>query len=164
MPQLDVSTFSSQLFWLIISFSLLYLLLSKLCLPSLNKILQERDFKVSSALKRAHQAKAEAERVKSEYQAIVDHAVQNKNLMIHKAIKDLSNIADEKIAEHDKKCAKLIKASEKKMKDFEDSSKENIEQIAKDASNTILNNVFGINSSEESITKALEEVRGSYDV
>ena len=164
MPQLDVSTFSSQLFWLIISFSLLYLLLSKLCLPSLNKILQERDFKVSSALKRAHQAKAEAERVKAEYQAILDHAVQNKNLMINKAIKDLSNIADEKIAEHDKKCAKLIKSSEKKMKDFEDSSKENIEQIAKDASNTILNNVFGVNSSEKSITKALEEVRGSYDV
>jgi len=164
MPQLDVSTFSSQLFWLILSFSLLYLLLSKLCLPSLNKILEERDSKISDALKRAHQAKTEAERVKAEYQAILSHAAQNKNLMLDKAMKDLSNIADEKLAEHDKKCAKMIKASEKKMQDFEVSSKENIAQVAKDASNAILTDVFGINSSEESITKALQEVRGGSDV
>jgi F-type H+-transporting ATPase subunit b len=164
MPQLDVSTFSSQLFWLILSFSLLYLLLSKLCLPSLNKILEERDSKISDALKRAHQAKTEAERVKAEYQAILTHAAQNKNLMLDKAMKDLSNIADEKLAEHDKKCTKMIKASEKKMQDFEVSSKENIAQVAKDASNAILTDVFGIKSSEESITKTLQEVRGSYDV
>lgn len=42
MPQFDISTFGAQLFWLTVSFSFLYLLISKFIAPKAEEILTSR--------------------------------------------------------------------------------------------------------------------------
>lgn len=42
MPQFDVSSFSSQLFWLIIFFSLLYLVVSQYLAPKIERLISQR--------------------------------------------------------------------------------------------------------------------------
>ncbi len=60
-PPFDVATFQSQLFWLALSFILLYVLLSKLILPKLGGIIEERKNKIASDLDEAARMKAEAD-------------------------------------------------------------------------------------------------------
>jgi F-type H+-transporting ATPase subunit b len=61
MPQLDIATFASQLFWLYVSFGLLIVLLSIFALPKIGGVLEERQKRIDGNLDKATQWKAEAE-------------------------------------------------------------------------------------------------------
>jgi F-type H+-transporting ATPase subunit b len=77
MPQLDITTFSPQLFWLAISFILLLVLMSRVALPRVTKVLEQREERIGGNLERAEKLKAEADAVLAAYQkAMADARVQ----------------------------------------------------------------------------------------
>ncbi|HWT96066.1 MAG TPA: hypothetical protein VN229_00565 [Terriglobales bacterium] len=77
MPQLDVTTFSPQLFWLAISFIVLLVLMSRLVLPRVGKVLAQREERIGGNLERAEKLKAEADAVLAAYQkAMADARAQ----------------------------------------------------------------------------------------
>jgi F-type H+-transporting ATPase subunit b len=71
MPQLDPSSFASQLFWLLISFCCLYFAMSRVALPAISRILQTRSDKLDNDLKAAEQAKIKAENVEFQYNSLL---------------------------------------------------------------------------------------------
>ncbi|MGE3740510.1 MAG: hypothetical protein AB7I59_13525, partial [Geminicoccaceae bacterium] len=60
LPQLDASTFPSQIFWLIVSFATLCWLLSRKALPRVSDILEARQSRISSDLDQAAALRNEA--------------------------------------------------------------------------------------------------------
>lgn len=68
MPQLDPSGFSSQLFWLTLSFVSLYILLAKILLPRIGSILEVRADTIKSSIEEAEKLKSEAERTRDAYE------------------------------------------------------------------------------------------------
>jgi len=68
MPQLDYHTFIPQLFWLAISFVILYLLMSRLALPKVRAAIEGRRQHLDSDLGRAATLKEEAEAALAAYQ------------------------------------------------------------------------------------------------
>ena len=65
MPQLDISTFSNQIFWLVITLVIIYLVLSKIALPRIASVLSDRQMTISNDLAKAEdlkQAAIDAER------------------------------------------------------------------------------------------------------
>jgi len=56
MPQFDVSSFDSQIFWLVVSFALLYVLMSRLVLPRIGHTIEAREAKIQADLAAAQQA------------------------------------------------------------------------------------------------------------
>ena len=74
MPQLDLSTFPSQIFWLAVFFVVLYLLMAKLAIPRIERVIDERRTRVESDLDKAGQMKSEAEAVILAYQKALDDA------------------------------------------------------------------------------------------
>jgi F-type H+-transporting ATPase subunit b len=69
MPQFDATTFPSQLIWLAITFVLLYLVLSRVALPRIASVLEERQKRIGGDLEKAEELKAEAEQVLAEHEA-----------------------------------------------------------------------------------------------
>jgi F-type H+-transporting ATPase subunit b len=63
VPQLDVSTYVPQLFWLAVTFVALLLLMSRVALPRVGKALDARRQHLDLDLARAAEIKAEAEAV-----------------------------------------------------------------------------------------------------
>jgi len=164
MPQLDISTFLPQLFWLFICFGLLYLLLSKICIPQLDKIFAKRDSKISEDLAAAHKAKEEALKLKITYEKALAKAIQTKSEMLEQGAKELAKIAEDKLAELDKELAAMISNSEKKMSSFRKSAETDVEKIAKEAATLILNKLSNSDVKEKTIAEAIKNSKedGSY--
>lgn len=74
MPQLDVSTFPSQLFWLAISFLVLYLLMARLTVPRIESVVESRRHRIEGDLDRAARMKSEAEAVIAAYEKALGDA------------------------------------------------------------------------------------------
>jgi F-type H+-transporting ATPase subunit b len=68
MPQLDVSTFVPQLFWLAVTFGLLLLLMTRVGLPRVGGLIEARRRRVDEDLARAAELKTEAEAALAAYQ------------------------------------------------------------------------------------------------
>jgi F-type H+-transporting ATPase subunit b len=68
MPQLDVTTFPSQLFWLGVSFIVLYLVLSTMAVPKIVRILGIREETIEEKINTASTYREEAEILLNEYE------------------------------------------------------------------------------------------------
>ncbi len=76
-PQLDVTTYSSQVFWLAIMFALLYVLMSRLALPRVTEVLDMRQTQINSNLDRAAQLNSEADSARQAFETILSDAQEN---------------------------------------------------------------------------------------
>ena len=93
MPQLDFSTFVPQIFWLFVSLSILYLILSKYALPRVSDVIEERKDIIAHDIDEAKKFSLDSKKAiedltlkmskaKSESQQIVNNAlieVKSKN-------------------------------------------------------------------------------------
>jgi F-type H+-transporting ATPase subunit b len=61
IPQMDQTWFANQLFWLAISFTLLFIVVSKVIAPSIHTVLHTRESAINDAIAEASHARAEAE-------------------------------------------------------------------------------------------------------
>ena len=87
MPQLDATTYASQILWLIITFSILYYLLKTKALPRVADILEARQERISNDLDKAAALRAEAEAAAEEYAKVVAEAQEKASAAI-KATRD----------------------------------------------------------------------------
>lgn len=60
-PAFDASTFPSQIFWLAISFVILYVVLSRVILPKLGGVIEQRKGRIAADLDEAARMKSEAD-------------------------------------------------------------------------------------------------------
>lgn len=74
MPQLDASTYASQIFWLVIAFVVLYRLLATRALPRLTEIIEARQDRIGADLERAARLRDEAEAAAERYKQVVAEA------------------------------------------------------------------------------------------
>ena len=74
MPQFDVTTYPSQIFWLIVCFAALFFVLSKLLIPKISEVLQVRQEKIEDDLMRAEKLKNEAADVLEAYNKAIAEA------------------------------------------------------------------------------------------
>ena len=86
MPQLDITTYSSQIFWLIVTFGVLYYLVVRKALPHISEVLESRQAKIDDDLKIAAARKEEAGQVLAEYEAArqASHAQAHRPLVAHR--------------------------------------------------------------------------------
>ncbi|NKD86641.1 F0F1 ATP synthase subunit B' [Haematospirillum jordaniae] len=84
MPQFEPSTFASQLFWLAVTFTLLYVLVSRYAIPRLGEIMEQRQRTVEDDLDRAKQLKAETETsIRAYEKALTDARSKAQDLLRH---------------------------------------------------------------------------------
>ena len=65
MPQLDISAFSPQIIWLIITFTLLYVLMAKVALPRIGSILEQRQARIDDNLDAAQNLRNESNAIQT---------------------------------------------------------------------------------------------------
>jgi F-type H+-transporting ATPase subunit b len=104
MPQLDVSTFPTQIFWLVVTFAVLYVLMAKLALPRIEAAVEGRRTRIEGDLDRAGRMKTEAEAVIAAYEKALADARHQAQLTMKETTDRLNAAA----AERQKAAAKVI--------------------------------------------------------
>ena len=61
LPQLDPSTYASQVFWLLLSFAVLYFIISRFAAPKIGGVIEEREARIRGDLDAATDAKKASE-------------------------------------------------------------------------------------------------------
>lgn len=74
MPQIDVSTFVSQAFWLVLCFCTLWALLSLFIMPKMANIKEQRKRKINEYLFKAEALKTQAQQAIDTYNKIIGDA------------------------------------------------------------------------------------------
>ena len=159
MPQLDFSTYFSQFFWLVLTFFLLFLFLSKIFLPRILNIFELRSKTISESIRAAHIAKDEASRLKKEYEQMLSLASKARSEKLEECSREITRMVEAKLLEQEVKLKEQFLQAELRIRDFEASCSEDVSSVAKIAINEIVSNLNLTNFSKEKIDVILEQVK-----
>lgn len=88
LPQMDVTNYPSQLFWLAVMFAVLYAVFSRWTLPAFSATMEERAQRIHADLEAAKSLKEEAEAVHTAYEASLADARAQAAAMFQAAEED----------------------------------------------------------------------------
>lgn len=89
MPQLDPISYSSQMFWLLVSFLMLYSIVSFFIAPRIKKVLDKREDIIHTHVDKADEITNNAKKVMLEYQQAIEEAEKNSKYKKEQALKEL---------------------------------------------------------------------------
>ena len=157
MPQLNPEFWISQVFWLVVTFGILLIVLSKFILPNIRNNLEKRKSQIMENIEIADNQKIDSEKNIKEYDRII--------LDAKVAAKKTFNLAKEKIQlDLTKKKEKIeselnseIDVVEKEINDLKKSAPEKISLIAVDTASEIVNKLIGVEVNKSNVSAIVNE-------
>lgn len=98
MPQFDVATFASQIFWLILCFGFLCLIMVRLLVPRLTSALEAREQRLQEDKDRALTLNREAAALKEKNLARLAEARDKAHFLVNQAFQEVHQIKANRIA------------------------------------------------------------------
>lgn len=132
MPQLDFTTFPSQIFWLIVAVVTLYFILSRLALPRIASAIEERHDAIEDDLDRASEFRRRALDAEKAYEAALAAAKSKAQEIAAAARAEVQKDLDAAIAKADAEIAARSAESEKRIGEIRDAAIANIGAVAAD--------------------------------
>ena len=165
MPQLDPTTFVPQLFWLMVTFVLLYLVMWKIAIPRISDVLQDRQKRIDSDLEKAEELKKEAQSVREAYEKLVTNA-SNKAQETIRAARE--KVAADALAQHASLTEKITdqtSAAENRISAAKNQALADIRTVAVEATQLAASKLIGQKISEReveaAVSKSLDKERRS---
>jgi len=158
LPQLDFSTYTPQLFWMVVIFVLLYVFFARKTLPDLSGTIENRKNHIDSDLKEAEKLTAEADLVQQNYHASIESSQDKAAKSIHDVEAKMKKKAEDAAedfrarseAEMSKAEANILKAQEKALGDMT--------SIAATAAQAAVAKIIGTSIDEKTAKSAVEKV------
>ena len=113
MPQLDTSTFTSQLFWLVVCFFSMMFIMSKFIIPKIADIMEQRQRKIDGYLNKAADLKEQAEAALRKYQNALAAATEKADKSLADTKDEMNRLISDKQSELEARLQKKIKEGEK---------------------------------------------------
>ena len=158
MPQLNPEFWISQIFWLTLTFGILYIVLSKLILPKISANLELRRSQIQENIEAADKQREESETKLKEYEEIILKSKLNAKKIFketrEKALKDI-NLKKDSL---DGQINEEIKKAEAEINALKKNAPEKINKIAIEASSEILKNLIGTEINNSSISAMVNEL------
>jgi F-type H+-transporting ATPase subunit b len=158
MPQLNPEFWASQIFWLVLIFSSLYLIMWKIFLPKITYTLENRKSKVVNDLNEAEKLKENAEKKLKEYNVIIENSKKEANKIIEDSRKKLEQDIENKKKKFHNEIEKEIVQAEKEIKELKKTSMLSINSIAAETSFDIIKQVVGIEVNKSSISAIVNDL------
>jgi len=156
MPQLDISTFAPQLFWLAIWFVVLYLLMAKLALPRVSRAIETRRRRREDDLARAAQLKADAEAASAAYQRALAEARVQAQATIKETSDRLAADAAERQRALAASLAEQIAEAERRIAGTKEQALAEVRGIAVDVGRSVVEKLTGVAPDPAAMTAAVE--------
>ena len=158
MPQLNPEFWVSQIFWLTITFGILYVVLSKFILPKISANLEVRKSQILDNIEAAEKQREESELKIKEYEKIVQSSKNEaKNYFKQTREKLLKNINLKKDS-LDKELNLEVQKGESEIQELRDKAPEKINKIAVETSADLLQQLIGADVNSSSISAIVDDL------
>ena len=158
MPQLNPEFWISQIFWLTLTFGILYIALSKLILPKISANLELRKSQIQENVEAAEKQRESSETKLKEYDSIIlKSKLEAKNIFKdarEKVIKDINS----KKETLDKQIDVEIQKAEKEIDLLRKSAPEKINKIAIETSSELVKKLIGVDVNNSSISAIVDDL------
>ncbi|MBL0948553.1 hypothetical protein [Brevundimonas sp.] len=143
LPQFEFQWWAGQIFWLLIIFAVLYVLLSRVFLPRLRRVKDERAGTIAAAVEAARQVQAEAAGQAEIAKAEVEQARAASRATAAAAKARVTETANARAAEEEAVVNARIAAAEAAIGKTRDAAMSNVSTIASDTTRAIVEKLTG---------------------
>lgn len=162
MPQLNPESFTSQIFWLVVTFIIFFLIAWRVGLPKIGRVLEDRRERIDRDVSKAVDLRNEAEAVLAEYEKLSAEGRASAQVVIREA-NELA--AAEAAAEHEKLGKKLagdIEKAERRIAEARSSALEGIGDVAAEIAQSAAAKLIGLEVSktdaEGAVSRAVKDL------
>jgi F-type H+-transporting ATPase subunit b len=159
-PPFDAQTFASQLFWLVLIFAALYLLMSRVALPRVGAILEDRRRRIDDDLAQAQRLKGESDAAIAAHEKALVEARTRAQALAAETRERAAAAAAARRKEVDAGLNARISEAEKSIAATRSAAMTNVRGIAGEAAAAIVERLTGMvpakNEVADAVGKALE--------
>ena len=158
MPQLNPEFWISQIFWLTLTFSILYIILSKLILPKISSNLELRKSQIQDNIEAADKRRESSEAKLKEYDNIILKSKSDAKNILGDAKENALKEINAKRETIEKQIDEEIEKAEQEINVLKKSAPEKINRIAKEMASEILKKLIGSEINNSSISAIVDDL------
>jgi F-type H+-transporting ATPase subunit b len=154
-PPFDATSFPGQIFWLVLTFGVLYFLMSKIALPRVSEIIETRQSKIDGDLKSAAIMQEKARLAGEAYEKLLADAKANAQSIGQKAKDSANSTADAQRKTIEADTANKIAVSEAQIVATRDKAMTNVAGIATSTAAEIVKRITGVAPKADELKSAV---------
>lgn len=154
MPQLDFSTWPNQIFWLMVTLVVIYLVLTRIALPRIAAVLAERAGKITNDLAAAEELKQKAVAAEKAYNDALVRARTEASKIVAEAKAEIQKDLNVAIAKADAEIAAKAAQSEGRIGEIKAGAMDAVAEVARDTAAALVA-AMGGKADEAAIAAAL---------
>ncbi len=155
MPQFDPTFFTTQLFWLYVTFVVLYVLLSTIAMPKIGEVLEERQRKIDDNLDKAAALKTDAEAAIALYEKALASSRAEAQQILRTSGEALAKQAEQRQKELGERLAAQIKAGEARIMAAKDQALAHVREVAADVAKSASTRLTGVVLDDAKVSAAV---------
>ena len=138
MPQLDFSTFPSQIFWLLVTLVVIYFVLSRVALPRIGGVLAQGQGTITNDLAAAEELKQKAVGAEKAYNDALISARAEAAKIVAAAKADIQKDLDKALAKGNAEISAKAAESEKRIGEIRAGAEAAVTEVAKDTAKELV--------------------------
>lgn len=160
MPQFAIDTWLGQIVWLVISFGILYFILSRFILPRIGGGITERSDRIADDLDAAGRMQKEAEQAGRAYDSAVADAKAKAHNIAETTRKSVdAEIAKEvEVAEHDFSVKQA--SADARIRKIKEAAMAKIDTVAADTTSALIEKLLNIKPTAAQVKSAVAQAKG----
>ena len=163
MPQLNPEFFVSQLFWLAVFFTFLFIFLWRVSLPRIAKVLENRQNIIDENLSSAKELQEKAMEIEKKINDQINNAKLETDKKIKETISTLQEDVSSQLASLDKDLETKVSNAEKEILKSKDNQMKNINSEIANITKLTVGKITDIEFSENELNKVIEKHKGSFN-
>ena len=160
LPQLDFTTYPTQIFWMFVFFIILYIFFAKRTLPEISSSVETRREQVENDLGDAQKLKDEAEEIRSKYEAALHDAKEQASKLFQEIEDDIKSGQSSRLEAFKDRSTKLVQETEARIEKATESAMADTQSIAAEVASVAAEKIVGIPTDlkkAESLVKNIQK-------
>jgi len=155
LPQLDFSTFPNQIFWLVVTLVVIYMVLSRVALPRIASVLAERQGTITNYIAAAEELREKAAEAEAAYDKALADARAEAGRIGAETKAEVQAEIDVGIKKADGEIAARTAESEVKIAEIRDGATAAVREVAKDTAEAVVA-AMGVEVDASAIAAAVD--------
>lgn len=160
LPQLNVPDMAPQLIWLAITFGILYFVLSRVTLPRIGAVIEERQNRIQRDLDEAERLKGETDEALAAYEQALAEAHGRANGIARETREKLANEVNEERAKVEADLAGKLAEAEGRIAAMKSQAMTEVDGIATETAGEVIKKLIGVDVGAEELRAAVQPPAG----